>query len=144
MAGFRDGWGEYLAHGTTGIVSRAALDSLHERGYAIIDGALGATHAREVAAGAAAMSAAGALSPAKVSTGTSQRLEPNKRNDSIAWLKLPKGDIPRGDDAAALPPAVVRHLTKMERTRAELEGALRCGLARCSFMLAEYPGGGGR
>ena len=136
-------WPTYLARGVTGVVTPAALEALYDRGFVVLDGVLGATHAGAVAADAEAMSAAGALSPAKVSTGVSQRLEPSKRSDSIAWLKRPRAG---GASAPTppLPPAITRHLDTVERVRAELEHALRCGAERCSFMLAEYPGGGGR
>ena len=137
-------WGTYLARGVPGVVTPAALEALHDRGFVVLDGALGAAHAGAVAADAAAMSAAGALSPAKVTTGVSQRVEPSKRSDSIAWLKRPRGGGAGGAPAPALPPAISRHLSAVERVRAELEASLRCGAERCSFMLAEYPGGGGR
>ena len=104
-------WPTYLARGVTGVVTPAALEALYDRGFVVLDGVLGATHAGAVAADAEAMSAAGALSPAKVTTGVSQRVEPSKRSDSIAWLKRPRGGGAGGAPAPALPPAISRHLS---------------------------------
>ena len=62
-------WPTYLARGVTGVVTPAALEALYDRGFVVLDGVLGATHAGAVAADAEAMSASAELSSAAQTPG---------------------------------------------------------------------------
>ena len=77
------------------------------------------------------MHAAGALRPARIGRGASERFAPEVRGDFIAWLSEPELD------------AEQRLLTKLEELRVGLNRGLMAGLEDFHGHFAFYPEGAG-
>ena len=130
---------EAIARGAAAADAPALASSLLAKGFAVVDGFLGAPAAAAVRSGIAGMDRAGRLRLGKLQHGTQQSTNDATRSDRIAFLQ-PDGCAGALAAYVAAVDALRCRLTAVdalvERVGGELDG--------CNFMAATYPGGGTR
>ena len=103
----------------------AIVDGLAATGVAILDNALGETHASALRAACRGV----AKAPATIAEGTTMTRDVKRRDDVVAWLA--KSDLS----------AVAAHRAAMEALRLDLDARCRLNTDACSYMCAEYKAG---
>jgi SM-20-related protein len=105
------------------------VDAVQEHGWSEQDSFLPAELTRALALECAARAAAGALTPARVSQGAAQSLQPDIRGDRIQWLEAGQSD------------ACDQYLAIMETLRVTLNRELFLGLDNYESHFAFYTPG---
>lgn len=112
--------------------TEAHADALAERGYAIIDGLLGADGAAAVRVELDALLAADAFRPARVGRGAGTQRADDVRSDRICWFRTTgtdDGDV--GADDGVMPgPAVRAYLAALDE--------IRVAIARSCFLALHH------
>jgi Rps23 Pro-64 3,4-dihydroxylase Tpa1-like proline 4-hydroxylase len=114
----------------------ALVADLDAAGFAVRDGISRLSGADPVACRAEAEARRGNMSPATISTGTSNVVEVSKRSDVVEFLKFSKDAD--ADALSAESPALAAHAGWVVGLRGALEERLKLGMQSASLMLAEY------
>jgi SM-20-related protein len=108
-------------------------------GYVVIDGFLGAGHARAARSELSGRYDRGAFRPARVGRGPGARLDSTTRSDQILWFTGGGG----ADSAAVVPPGVALYLRAIDGVRLELNRLCYLGLREIECHGARYGAGDG-
>jgi SM-20-related protein len=109
----------------------AEIQTLHEPGWLIRDGVLGAPGAIGIHHAVEALATAGRLRPAGLSRGAAYRVDSAVRGDAIAWI-----------DPDEIPGELSELWAVFLALRDSLNRRAYLGLDRMEVQVARYPGGG--
>jgi SM-20-related protein len=105
------------------------IDQLAERGFGVVDDFVDAGLLTQLRWRCSELQASGALRPAKMGRGASERLEPEVRGDFISWVQQPTRDAEQD------------LLARLDDLRVALNRALMTGLEDFQGHFAVYPKG---